>query len=59
MAVGHHRADAGGGGGGGSDQASRQLYAAMYDMQRTLTALADRLERVGRDDAQAAAGGQR
>lgn len=44
------------GGGGGSDQASRQLHGAMYDMQRTLTALADRLEQVNGASAQAAAG---
>ena len=41
--------------GGGSDQASRQLHGAMFDMQRTLTALADRLE-AGGANAQAAAG---
>jgi hypothetical protein len=46
-----------GGGGGGSDQVSRQLHGAMFDMQRTLTALADRLEASGGTNAQAAAGG--
>ena len=45
------------GGGSGSDQASRQLHGAMFDMQRTLTALADRLEASGGTNAQAAAGG--
>lgn len=44
------------GGGGGSDQVSRQLHGAMYDMQRTLTALADRLEQLNGASAQAAAG---
>ncbi|MFM9847123.1 MAG: flagellar motor protein MotA [Hyphomicrobiaceae bacterium] len=44
------------GGGGGSDQASRQLHGAMYDMQRTLTALADRLEQANGANVQAAAG---
>jgi hypothetical protein len=32
-----------GGGTAGSEQASRQLYGAMFDMQRTLSALADKL----------------
>jgi hypothetical protein len=45
------------GGGSGSDQVSRQLHGAMFDMQRTLTALADRLEASGGTNAQAAAGG--
>jgi hypothetical protein len=45
------------GGGSGSDQVSRQLHGAMFDMQRTLTALADRLEASGSTNAQAAAGG--
>jgi len=45
------------GGSGGSDQVSRQLHGAMFDMQRTLTALADRLEASGGANAQAAAGG--
>jgi hypothetical protein len=32
-----------GGGTAGSEQANRQLYGAMFDMQRTLSALADKL----------------
>ena len=41
-----------GGGTAGSEQASRQLYGAMFDMQRTLSALADKLS-----SAPAGAGG--
>lgn len=41
----------------GADQVTRQLHGAMYDMQRTLTALADRLEQANGATAQAGAAG--
>jgi hypothetical protein len=40
----------------GADQVTRQLHGAMYDMQRTLTALADRLEQANGAGAPAATG---
>jgi hypothetical protein len=43
--------------GAGADQVTRQLHGAMYDMQRTLTALADRLEQANGAGAQAGAAG--
>ena len=48
---------AGGVAAGGADQVTRQLHGAMYDMQRTLTALADRLEQANGAGAQAGAAG--
>ncbi len=42
---------------GGADQVTRQLHGAMYDMQRTLTALADRLEQANGAGAPAGAAG--